>query len=90
MQKHDIASMQEAVKAIKNHDVKALEKVKKALAESIRGLQAKNNGFLVLIEMGHQFMGRDCPYCVAQCVGKCHDAGKPYTACLTDCADAGK
>lgn len=90
MQEHDIQSMKEAVKAIKSHDVTALEKAKQALEASVRSLQSKNNGFLVLLAMGHQFMQRDCPYCAAQCVDKCHQEGKPYVTCLTDCADAGK
>lgn len=49
-----------------------------------------NSGFLVLLSMGSELMASDCPYCVAQCVDKCHQDGKPYTTCLTTCADAGK
>jgi len=90
MQKHDIDSMKAAVKAIKTNDLKALEKAKGALEESIKNLKSKNGGFLVLLELGHQFMEQDCPYCAAQCVDKCHNEGKPYVTCLTDCADAGK
>lgn len=90
MQKHDIDSMKAAVKAIKTNDMKALEKAKGALEESIKNLKSKNGGFLVLLELGHQFMEKDCPYCAAQCVDKCHNEGKPYVTCLTDCADAGK
>jgi len=90
MQEHDIETMKDAVKAIRKHDVKALEKAKEALEASVRGLQNKNAGFLVLLSMGHRLMERDCPYCAAQCVDKCHQEGKPYVACLTQCADAGK
>jgi len=90
MQEHDIQSMKEAVKAIKSHDVKALDKAKQALEASVKSLQSKNNGFLVLLDLGHQFMQKDCPYCAAQCVDKCHQEGKPYVTCLTQCADAGK
>lgn len=90
MQEHDITTMKDAVIAIRKHDVKALSKAKEALEASVRGLQSKNNGFLVLLSMGHQFMERDCPYCAAQCVDKCHQEGTPYVTCLTQCADAGK
>jgi len=90
MQTHDITSMKAAVKAIKTNDLKALEKAKGALEDSIKNLKSKNGGFLVLLELGHQFMEKDCPYCAAQCVDKCHNEGKPYVTCLTDCADAGK
>lgn len=44
----------------------------------------------LFIQLAASVTNRDCPYCVAQCVDKCHTAGKPYVQCLTDCADAGK
>jgi len=44
----------------------------------------------MFIQLADTYMVRDCPYCAAQCVDKCHTAGKPYVTCLTDCADAGK
>lgn len=89
-QKHDIASMKSAVAAIRSGDLKALGKAKSALEASLKSLQSKNGGFLVLIQLGNEFMEQDCPYCAAQCVDKCHADGKPYTSCLTECADAGK
>jgi len=89
-QKHDIASMKSAVAAIRSGDLKALGKAKGALEASLKSLQSKNGGFLVLIQLGSEFMEQDCPYCAAQCVDTCHAAGKPYTSCLTECADAGK
>lgn len=89
-QKHDIASMKSAVAAIRSGDLQALGKAKGALQASLKNLQSKNGGFLVLIQLGNEFMEQDCPYCAAQCVDKCHADGKPYTSCLTECADAGK
>lgn len=44
----------------------------------------------MFIQLTNSFMNRDCPYCAAQCVDKCHQDGKPYVQCMTDCADAGK
>jgi hypothetical protein len=44
----------------------------------------------LFIQLASTFRNRDCPYCAAQCVDKCHADGKPYVQCLTDCADAGK
>jgi len=44
----------------------------------------------MFIQLTDSYMNRDCPYCAAQCVDKCHSAGKPYVQCMTDCADAGK
>lgn len=44
----------------------------------------------LFIQLTDSIMNRDCPYCAAQCVDKCHQDGKPYVQCMTDCADAGK
>jgi len=90
MQNHDIDAMKSAVAAVKKGDLKALGRAQAALQASMNALKNKNSGFLVLLSLGHQLMEQDCPYCAAQCVDTCHQAGKPYTQCLTDCADAGK
>lgn len=89
-QRETIDTMQKAVTAVKNGDMKAVDQARSALQHSMEALKNKNAGFLVLLSLGHQLMERDCPYCVAQCVGKCHQAGKPYTQCMTDCANAGQ
>jgi hypothetical protein len=52
--------------------------------------QATKAAKAMFIQLAATYMNRDCPYCAAQCVDKCHTAGKPYVQCLTDCADAGK
>jgi len=88
--KSDIAAMSEAVEGVKKGDMKAVEKARKALEQSLKNMKAQTGGFLYLIQLGHTLMERDCPYCAAQCVDKCHQAGKPYVTCLSDCADAGK
>eukprot|EP00747_Dinoflagellata_sp_TGD_P152012 gnl/TRDRNA2_/TRDRNA2_177260_c1_seq2.p1 gnl/TRDRNA2_/TRDRNA2_177260_c1~~gnl/TRDRNA2_/TRDRNA2_177260_c1_seq2.p1 ORF type:complete len:389 (+),score=137.90 gnl/TRDRNA2_/TRDRNA2_177260_c1_seq2:64-1167(+) len=88
--KDDIKSLKTAIEAIKQGNMKALMKSKAALQASLKSMQAHSGGFLYLIQMSHRMEGRDCPYCAAQCVDKCHTAGKPYVQCLTDCADAGK
>jgi len=90
MRKHDISAMSEAVAGVKKGDMKAVARARTALETSLKAMQAQTGGFLYLIQMGHTLMERDCPYCAAQCVDKCHQAGKPYVTCLTDCADAGK
>jgi len=91
MRKHDIAAMSEAVDGVKKGDMKAVQRAKTALEDSMKAMKSQTeSGFLYLIQMGHRLMKRDCPYCAAQCVDKCHTAGKPYVTCLTDCADAGK
>jgi len=90
MNKQDVESMKAAVAAIRKGDMKALAKAQEALKKSMQELKNKNGDMLVFLQKGHAYLERDCPFCVAQCVGKCHDSGKPYTACLTECADAGK
>lgn len=90
MRNHDIVAMRDAVAGVKKGDMKAVGRAKAALEASLKAMQSQTGGFLYLIQMGHSLMKRDCPYCAAQCVDKCHTAGKPYVQCLTDCADAGK
>jgi len=88
--KKDIQSLKNAVKAIKTGDMSALHRAQQALEESIKSMQSQGAGFLYLIQVVHQAEGKDCPYCAAQCVEKCHSNGSSYTTCLTECADAGK
>jgi len=86
----DAQSMKEAITAIQKGDIKGLERVQAALSASVTAMQSHNGGFLVLVQESLREVGMDCPYCVAQCVDKCHNEGKPYVGCLTECADAGK
>lgn len=90
VQKHDIDAMKSSVAAVQKGDMGALEKAMAALKQSMAQRQNKNSDFLVLLDMGHKLMQKDCPYCVAQCVDKCHQEGQPYTTCLTTCATAGE
>jgi len=90
MRKHDIKAMSDAVDGVKKGDMKAVARAREALQASLKNMQAQTGGFLYLIQLGHRLENKDCPYCAAQCVDKCHQAGKPYVTCLTDCADAGK
>jgi hypothetical protein len=87
---HDLANMKAAVEAVKKGDLKALEKTKAAMEQSMKAMQAKSGGFLHLLQLGHKVMRQDCPYCAAQCLDMCHEEGKSYGACLAACADAGK
>jgi hypothetical protein len=67
-----------------------LSKAQAALKASMKAMQAKTGNFLHLLQLGHRLQSRDCPFCVAQCLEKCHTAGSPYTQCLTSCANAGQ
>jgi hypothetical protein len=88
--KHDIETMKTAIDAVKNGDMAGLSKAQNALDASMKAAQARTGKFLVFVQLVHRAEGLDCPYCAAQCVDKCHNEGKPYTTCLTVCADAGK
>jgi hypothetical protein len=90
IQKNDMQVMKEAIAAIKKGDIQALARAQAALTASVEAMQSHNGGFLVLVQESLREAGKDCPFCVAQCVDKCHQAGKPYVSCLPDCADAGK
>jgi hypothetical protein len=90
MNKKDLDSMRMAVSSLKKGDISALKKTEDVISQSLKAMQSHNNGFLVLLQGHHMAMGRDCPYCAAQCLQKCHDNGKSYSTCLVNCADAGK
>lgn len=90
VRKHDIDTMKAAVEAVKKGDMKALRKAQDALTDSIKAMQTQTGGFLYLIQLAHAALQKDCPYCAAQCVDKCHSDGHSYTQCLSECADAGK
>jgi hypothetical protein len=90
IQRQDISSMKAAISAVEHGDMQGLERARAALENSMKSMQSKNSGFLVLIQEGLRASGLDCPYCAAQCVDKCHDEGKKYVTCLEECRDAGK
>jgi len=90
MSQRNIAAMKQAADAVRRGDMAAVARAEQALQKSMDALKDKNAGMLVLLQRSNAILERDCPYCAAQCVGKCHSEGKPYTECLTVCADAGK
>jgi len=89
MAKHDAQALKSAIEAVKKGDMAGLQKAQNALAASMKAAQARSGKYLYLIQLMQRTEGQDCPFCVAQCVDKCHTAGKPYITCMTDCADAG-
>jgi len=91
MAKNDIQALKSAITSVKNGDMAGLAKAQSALDTSMKAAQAHAGKFLYLIQLAARTEGQDCPFCVAQCVDKCHNTdAKPYTTCLTVCADAGK
>jgi len=86
----NIAIMKQAADAVRSGDMAAVKRAEQALQKSMDAIKDKNAGMLVLLQRSNAILERDCPFCAAQCVGKCHSEGKPYTECLTVCADAGK
>jgi len=90
IRRQDINTMKAAITAVEHGDFQGLERAKAALESSMKNMQSHNSGFLVLIQEGLRASGLDCPYCAAQCVDKCHTAGKSYVDCLAECQDAGK
>jgi hypothetical protein len=87
--KHDAQALKSAIEAVKKGDMAGLQKAQDALDASMKAAQARSGKYLYLIQLMQRTEGQDCPFCVAQCVDKCHTAGKPYVACMTECADAG-
>jgi len=87
--KHDAEALKMAIESVKKGDMAGLQKAQNALDASMKAAQARSGKYLYLIQVMQQTEEQDCPFCVAQCVDKCHTAGKPYMTCMTDCADAG-
>lgn len=90
MRERDIKSMKAAVVAVKSGDKQAILSAKAALEGCVRAIKAQTGGFVHLLQLGHRLVSKDCPYCAAQCVDTCHEAGRSYTQCLGECAEAGK
>jgi hypothetical protein len=90
MDHRDLTSMREAVDAVKRGDMKKLAKVQEAIKASLKQMQSQSGNFLHLLQLGHRVLRKDCPFCAAQCLDKCHSGGGSYASCLTQCADAGK
>jgi len=88
-EKHTIAIKKEAAAAVRKGDSKALDHARAALQQSLDSLKDRNNGMLVFLQQANAFLQKDCPFCVAQCVGKCHDKGEPYSTCMGECKDSG-
>jgi len=84
------AIMRDIVSALRRGDTAALQKAQNALQADLRAMKAQTGNFLYLVQLGHQLEKRDCPFCVAQCIGKCHDGGSPYAVCMAACATAGQ
>lgn len=89
MAKHDAQALKSAIEAVKKGDITGLQKAQNALDASMKAAQARSGNYLYLIQLMQSTESQDCPFCVAQCVDKCHTEGKPYVTCMTDCADAG-
>jgi len=90
MSESNIAAMKQAAAAVRRGDMAAVKRAEQALQKSMEAMKDKNAGMLVFLQRSNAILKRDCPFCAAQCVGKCHNEGKPYTECLTICADAGQ
>jgi hypothetical protein len=77
----------EARKKTRMDEIKAVSMTIDILT-SDEARDAANGTYSSLIQMKTQ--EKDCPYCAAQCVDKCHSNGGSYVSCLSECADSGK
>jgi len=88
--KHDLQTLKSAIESVKKGDLAGLANAQKALESSMKAAHKQSGKFLVFVQLMNRASGKDCPYCAAQCVDKCHTEGKSYVTCLAVCADAGK
>lgn len=82
-------TMKDIVAALKRGDLVALKKGQETLRQYMQARIRESGNFLHLLQLGHRLVQQDCPYCVAQCIEKCHNGGKSYAVCMGGCADAG-
>merc|ERR1712194_233386 len=88
-QKQETKMMTDVVDALKKGDIGALKKAQDALKAHMAAMQRQSGDFLYFLQLGHRLASQDCPFCVAQCIGKCHDGGNPYAQCMVSCKDSG-
>lgn len=83
----DVQGMQEALD--QSHQLRGiLDQVFDELQHS--GLvHGKKQALLQFNSFAHSF-SEDCPYCKAQCIEKCHNAGHSFAQCLGTCAEEGE
>eukprot|EP00397_Hematodinium_sp_SG-2012_P048598 GEMP01055755.1.p1 GENE.GEMP01055755.1~~GEMP01055755.1.p1 ORF type:complete len:248 (+),score=57.92 GEMP01055755.1:122-865(+) len=65
----------------------ALRRVKTDL-EEVHSRIKDNIQFVQLVAFTRN--SRDCPYCKAQCIEKCHSDGESFMSCIGSCAHAGQ
>lgn len=87
MEQKQETALANAAAAIEASDQDAAHKAQLDL-QGILDEQMGRGKFLVLLDLVGSSKSRDCPYCVGQCMEKCHAGGTTYVACLTTCADA--
>eukprot|EP00930_Biecheleria_cincta_P052480 TRINITY_DN3770_c0_g1_i1.p1 TRINITY_DN3770_c0_g1~~TRINITY_DN3770_c0_g1_i1.p1 ORF type:complete len:439 (+),score=129.72 TRINITY_DN3770_c0_g1_i1:62-1318(+) len=85
--KQEVA-LAKAADAVEAGDAAAAHKAQQELQDLLDEQMGKKKKFLVLLDLVGSSSSKDCPYCVGQCMEKCHNGGNTYVTCLTTCANA--
>jgi len=88
MEQKQETALANAAAAVEAGDAVAGAKAQHELQDLLDEQMGKKKKFLVLLDLVGSSGSKDCPYCVGQCMEKCHTGGNTYVTCLTTCANA--
>jgi len=93
LMQHDVVTLKKAIESIKHGDMKALAEAQKALMHSMEAMKSSTGDFLHFLQLSEwttaDSSAKDCPYCKAQCLEKCHNDGHSFMECMGTCENAG-
>jgi len=87
----DIGNLKVAIESVKKGDLKALSGAQSALEKSMNSMKSNTQDFLHFLQLNayERVQEKDCPYCKAQCLEKCHANGHSFMQCMGECENAG-
>eukprot|EP00746_Dinoflagellata_sp_MGD_P160719 gnl/MRDRNA2_/MRDRNA2_87606_c0_seq1.p1 gnl/MRDRNA2_/MRDRNA2_87606_c0~~gnl/MRDRNA2_/MRDRNA2_87606_c0_seq1.p1 ORF type:complete len:381 (-),score=126.93 gnl/MRDRNA2_/MRDRNA2_87606_c0_seq1:250-1392(-) len=89
MMSKDVTALRAAIEAVKKGDMTQLAKMQAVLQQSMKAMQG-NQDFLHFLQLqAWTDHSKACPYCKAQCLEKCHNGGRSFMQCMTECENVG-
>jgi len=85
----NVGALKTAIEAVKKGDMAQLTKMQGVLQQSMKAMQG-NQDFLHFLQLqAWTDHSKACPYCKAQCLEKCHNGGRSFMQCMTECESVG-
>jgi hypothetical protein len=89
MMSKNAGALKTAIEAVKKGDMAQLSKMQAVLQQSMKAMQG-NQDFLHFLQLqAWTDHSKACPYCKAQCLEKCHNGGRSFMQCMTECESVG-